>query len=106
MIYWWREAIETYTSELRKVGEEILKSISLIMGMDKDVFLGLHQELVQALSVGYYPLYSMPDKVLGLTPHSDICTLTIVMQEDNATGLEFKHDRNGYLSVQFRMHFL
>ncbi|KAK9920629.1 hypothetical protein M0R45_029178 [Rubus argutus] len=89
-----KEAIEIYTSEVRKVAQELLGSLSSIMGMDKDVLLGLHQELVQVLSVGYYPSCSMPDKVLGLSPHSDMDTITILMQDDNLTGLQVKRDGN------------
>ena len=34
----------------------------------------------------------MPVKVLGLTPHSDICTITVLMQDNSVIGLQFKHD--------------
>lgn len=61
------------------------------MGMEKDALLGLHQELVQPLSVAYYPQCSMPDKALGLSAHSDKGSLGIVMQEDDVTGLQIKH---------------
>lgn len=61
------------------------------MGMEKDALLGLHQELVQPLSVAYYPQCSMHDKVLGLSAHSDKGSLGIVMQEDDVTGLQIKH---------------
>ncbi|KAM5560169.1 protein SRG1-like [Rosa sericea] len=87
-----KEAIETYSSEVRRVGEELLRSLSLIMGMQKDAVLGLHQELVQPLSVAYYPQCSMPEKVLGLSAHSDKGSLAIVMQEDDVMGLQIKHN--------------
>lgn len=93
-MYWCREAIEIYTSEVRKVAVELLRSLSSIMGMDKDVLLELHQELNQFLSVGYYPSCSMPDKVLGASPHADKDTITILMQDDNLTGLQVKQDGN------------
>ncbi|PRQ43223.1 putative non-heme dioxygenase domain, isopenicillin N synthase [Rosa chinensis] len=56
--------IETYSSEVEKVGKELLSSIT---GMKKDALLGLHQELVQAFTINYYPPCSTPEKVLGLT---------------------------------------
>ncbi|RXH80494.1 hypothetical protein DVH24_004408 [Malus domestica] len=37
-----RDAIETYSSEVKKVGEELIRALSLIMGMEKDSLLGLH----------------------------------------------------------------
>ncbi|XP_024189850.1 2-oxoglutarate-dependent dioxygenase 11 isoform X1 [Rosa chinensis] len=87
-----KEAIEAYSSEVKRVGEELLRFMSLIMGMEKDAFLGLHQELVQPMSVAYYPQCYLPDKVLGLGPHSDKGTIGILMQEDDVTGLQIKHE--------------
>ncbi|XP_021825498.1 protein SRG1-like [Prunus avium] len=85
-----KEVIEVYSSEVKKVGEELLRSLSIIMGMERDTLLGLHKELLQALRVNYYPQCCMPDKVLGLSPHSDKSSITILMQEDNAAGLQIR----------------
>lgn len=60
------------------------------MGMENDALLGLHKELVQALRMNYYPPCCMPDKVLGISPHSDTNTITILMQEDKVTGLQIR----------------
>ena len=70
---------------------ELLQSFSLIMGMDKDALLGLHRQLVQACRVNYYPACSKPDQVLGISPHSDTNTMSILMQEENVYGLHIKH---------------
>ncbi|XP_021825540.1 codeine O-demethylase-like [Prunus avium] len=35
----------------------------------------------------------MPDKVLGMTPHKDPTTITILMQEDNIPGLQVRQGR-------------
>ncbi|KAJ7950281.1 2-oxoglutarate (2OG) and Fe(II)-dependent oxygenase superfamily protein [Quillaja saponaria] len=86
-----KDTIEAYSSELKRVAEALLGSLSLIMGMQKDTLLGLHKELVQGLRVNYYPPCSMPDQVLGLSPHSDTSTITLLMQEDNVSGLEIQH---------------
>ena len=64
-MHWSREAIETYSTELRRLGEHLVRSMSLVMGMEKDALLRLHQELVQPMSVAYYPPCFMPDKVLA-----------------------------------------
>ncbi|KAG7964848.1 hypothetical protein I3843_09G191300 [Carya illinoinensis] len=41
-----REAIEMYSSEVRRMAVELLGSLSLIMGTEKDALLGLHKELI------------------------------------------------------------
>ncbi|KAM5550069.1 hypothetical protein ABKV19_001160 [Rosa sericea] len=87
-----KEAIEAYSTEVKRIGEELLGSISQIMGMEKDALLGFHQELVQVFRVTYYPPCSMPDKVLGLSPHSDTSTITILMQEEDVTGLHIRKE--------------
>ncbi|XP_020422486.1 S-norcoclaurine synthase 1 isoform X2 [Prunus persica] len=88
----YKEAIEAYSSEVKRVGEELPRSLSLIMGMEKHTLLELHKELLQTLRVNYIPPCSMPDKVLGLSPHSDASTITILMQEDNVTGLHIRKE--------------
>nr|XP_017184486.2 flavonol synthase/flavanone 3-hydroxylase-like [Malus domestica] len=40
-----RDAIETYSGEVKKVGEELIRALSLIMGMEKDSLLGLHKRI-------------------------------------------------------------
>ncbi|XP_052172104.1 protein SRG1-like [Diospyros lotus] len=86
------ETIEAYSSEVRRVAEELLSSISLIMGLEDDALSKLHKELVQVLRVNYYPICAKPDQVLGISPHSDSSTISILMQEENVDGLEIRHD--------------
>ena len=80
-----------YSTELRRIAVELLVSLSVIMGMDKDALQWLHQELVQVLRVNYYPPCRNPDEVLGFSPHSDSGTITILLQEDIVSGLQVKH---------------
>ncbi|XVE61920.1 hypothetical protein DITRI_Ditri06bG0076900 [Diplodiscus trichospermus] len=87
------EIIEEYSNSIRNVGMELLQSFSQIMGMDKDALLGLHKQLVQAYRVNYYPACSKPDLVLGVCPHSDTSTISILMQEDDVCGLQINHNK-------------
>ncbi|XP_062002803.1 oxoglutarate-dependent flavonoid 7-O-demethylase 1-like [Rosa rugosa] len=85
-----KEVLDTYSSEVKRVGEELLMSLSILMGMEKDSLIGLHNQFLQGVRVNYYPPCSMPHKVLGLSPHSDTSTITILMQEDDVTGLQIQ----------------
>ncbi|KAL6146022.1 hypothetical protein ACLB2K_056705 [Fragaria x ananassa] len=85
-----QEVLESYSGEVKRVGEELLRSLSKLMGMEKDTLIGLHNQLLQALRVNYYPPCSTPHKVVGLSPHSDTSTITILMQEDGVTGLQIR----------------
>ncbi|XP_020216934.1 protein SRG1 [Cajanus cajan] len=93
-----KEIIEAYASEIRRVGEELLSSLSVIMGMQKHVLLELQKESLQGIRVNYYPPCSTPEKVLGLSPHSDSSTITLLMQDDDVPGLEIRHE-GGWVPV-------
>ncbi|TKY65998.1 Codeine O-demethylase [Spatholobus suberectus] len=93
-----KEILEAYASEVKRVGEELLSSLSVIIGMHKHVFLGLHKESLQVLCVNYYPPCNTPEQVLGLSPHSDTSTITLLMQDDDVTGLEIRH-QGGWVPV-------
>ncbi|KAJ1402614.1 Oxoglutarate/iron-dependent dioxygenase [Sesbania bispinosa] len=86
-----KDIIEAYSSEVKRVGEELLSSLSVIMGMQKHVLVGLHKESLEGLRVNYYPPCSTPEQVLGLSPHSDSSTITLLMQDDDVPGLEIRH---------------
>lgn len=69
------------------------------MGMDKGSLHELHNELLQGIRVNYYPPCRVPDKVLGISPHSDTSTITILMQDDDVTGLQIRH-QEGWVPVK------
>jgi isopenicillin N synthase-like dioxygenase len=79
---------------VKRVGEELLSSLSIIMGLEKHDLVGLHKEVLQGLGVNYYPPCSNPEQVLGLSPHSDSSTITLLMQDDDVPGLEIRHKGN------------
>ncbi|CAK8541702.1 unnamed protein product [Lathyrus sativus] len=56
-----KDIIEAYSSEIRLVGEQLIKSVSLLLGLEEHVLLGLHKELCKG------------------------------MQDDNATGTQIRH---------------
>ncbi|CAI8612670.1 unnamed protein product [Vicia faba] len=89
-----KEITEAYSSEVKRVGDELLSSLSVIMGLEKDVLVGLHKEVLQGLRVNYYPPCNAPEEVLGLSPHSDSSTITLLMQDDDVPGLEIRHKGN------------
>ncbi|KAH9702302.1 Fe2OG dioxygenase domain-containing protein [Citrus sinensis] len=86
-----KESIDQYSTEIRKVTEEIFAKLSLLMGMDTDGLKMLHGEMKQATRMNYYPTCSRPELVLGVSPHSDASTITLLLQDDKITGLQIKH---------------
>ncbi|KAK7350299.1 hypothetical protein VNO77_08742 [Canavalia gladiata] len=89
-----KDIIEAYSSEIKRVGEELICSLSVILGLEKQDLLELHEELLQGIRVNYYPPCNTPEQVIGLTPHSDASTISLVMQDDDITGLEIRYKGN------------
>lgn len=77
--------------EVNKLAEELLANISLTMNMSKEGLIGLHGEMKQCIRFNYYPKCCRPDLVLGVAPHSDVSSLTILLQDDEIPGLQIQH---------------
>jgi isopenicillin N synthase-like dioxygenase len=56
-------------------------------------------ENVQAVRMNYYPPCRRPDLVLGLSSHSDGSALTVLLQDDESTGLQILNN-NRWISVE------
>lgn len=87
-----REAVEDYVAEIERVSNEILANLSLLMGVERDFLRQMHGDMKQAIRMNYYSSCSRPDLVLGISPHSDSSTITLLLQDDEVTGLQIKHD--------------
>ena len=96
----YREALQEYSTEILKLAEEIFANLSLLMGMDKNALKWLHGKIMkQAIRMNYYPACSRPDLVLGVSPLSDTSTITLLLQDDDITGLQIRH-REGWVPVK------
>lgn len=51
------------------------------------------------MRVNYYPPCSVPDQVMGLSPHNDANSITVLMQDDEVTGLQIQHN-GGWVPVK------
>nr|GMC59285.1 protein SRG1-like [Ipomoea batatas] len=86
-----REAVEQYAKEIETVTTEILANLSLLMGMEKHSLRQMHGEMKQGIRLNYYSPCAMSDLVLGVRPHSDINSISLLLQEDEITGLQIRH---------------
>lgn len=51
----------------------------------------LHGVMKLGMRMNYYPTCSRPDLVLGVSPHSDCSSITLLLQDDDITALQIKH---------------
>ncbi|KAM7263438.1 hypothetical protein ACFE04_001121 [Oxalis oulophora] len=99
LAYWpvelpgFRKAVEEYSMAIQEVADELLANLSLLMKLEKDCLKNLHGEMKQGMRMNYYPPCSRPDLVLGVSPHSDASSITLLLQDDETTGLEVRHKK-------------
>ncbi|KAF7816420.1 protein SRG1-like [Senna tora] len=86
-----KEIVEEYSAEIIRVSEEILANLSLLMKMKEDSLKEMHKVMRLGMRMNYYPLCSKPELVLGVSPHSDGGSITILLQDDDVTGLQVLH---------------
>ncbi|CAK7325727.1 unnamed protein product [Dovyalis caffra] len=68
--------------------------------MDKDFLKRLHGKMMkQGIRMNYYPACSRPDLVLGISPHSDSSSITLLVQDDEIAGLQIRH-KGGWVPVK------
>ncbi|KAK1272468.1 S-norcoclaurine synthase 1 [Acorus gramineus] len=87
-----KETLDHYTLEIQKVADELVGAMAKNLGVSAETLI---EKLVfQQVRINYYPPCPQSDKVLGLSPHSDTDTLTILLQINEVQGLQIKKDDN------------
>lgn len=93
----YREANQEYCKKLRGVSDTLFKCLSLGLGLEENEFKeGVGgEELIYLMKINYYPPCPRPDLVLGVAPHTDASSLTILVPNE-IQGLQVFKDDNWY----------
>ncbi|KAK7385348.1 hypothetical protein VNO78_31064 [Psophocarpus tetragonolobus] len=88
-----RETVDEYITKNREMVGELLKGISLSIGLEENY---IHKRLnldlgSQLLIVNFYPPCPKPELAMGLPAHTDHGLLTLLM-ENNFGGLQIQHN--------------
>ncbi|WOL05814.1 hypothetical protein Cni_G14545 [Canna indica] len=86
------EILEKYSASIRRLCQILLILISRNLGLSLNYFNEMFGKAVQAVRMNYYLSYARPDLVLGLSPHSDGNTLTMLQQDTGSIGLQIRKD--------------
>ncbi|KAK7385347.1 hypothetical protein VNO78_31063 [Psophocarpus tetragonolobus] len=86
------ETLEEYITKDRELVEELLKGISLSLGLEENY---IHKKMnadlgSQLLVINCYPPCPKPELVMGLPAHTDHGLLTLLMQNE-LEGLQIQH---------------
>nr|AKS50323.1 papaverine 7-O-demethylase [Papaver somniferum] len=89
-----RETIESYSSEMKKLSmvlfEMMGKAIEVID--IKEAITEMFEDGMQSMRMNYYPPCPQPERVIGITPHSDFDGLTILLQLNEVEGLQIRKE--------------
>ncbi|KAK7310602.1 hypothetical protein RJT34_08203 [Clitoria ternatea] len=92
-----RNIVLQYTENIRLLNEVILKAMAKSLDLEEECFLDqCGEKLVMFLRFNYYPPCPMADHVLGLKPHADGSTITLLLQDKEVEGLQVLKDNQWF----------
>ena len=86
----------TYSTEMTKLARRLLGFMAADIGDEKEELVEAFTGKRQSMAMHYYPPCPHPDKVLGITPHTDGLGLTLLLHLDDTPGLQIKKDGRWY----------
>lgn len=91
-----RELVMEYGEELVKLCGKLMKIFSINLGLEEDrlqkAFGG--EDIGACFRANFYPKCPQPDLALGLSPHSDPGGMTLLLSDDNVSGLQVRKGDN------------
>jgi isopenicillin N synthase-like dioxygenase len=93
---WWgvlRKLIGEYGDEVVKLCRRLMKILSINLGLGEEYLqnaFGGDENLGACLRVNFYPKCPQPDLTLGLSPHSDPGGMTLLLPDENVSGLQVR----------------
>lgn len=85
-----RDTLELYSQEIKNLAMVILGHIEKSLKMEEMEIRELFEDGIQMMRTNYYPPCPQPEKVIGLTNHSDPVGLTILLQLNEVEGLQIR----------------
>ncbi|KAK9074935.1 hypothetical protein SSX86_003254 [Deinandra increscens subsp. villosa] len=87
-----RDTLEEYSTELKNTAITTLVYIAQALKLETKELMVLFEEGMQSMRMNYYPPCPQPEKVIGLTPHSDAAGITFLLELNGVQGLEIRKD--------------
>ncbi|GJN05476.1 hypothetical protein PR202_ga23102 [Eleusine coracana subsp. coracana] len=88
-----RSSVDRYSAEAAKVVSCLLRFMAAEMGLEEpERLLEVFEGLPQNMRATYYPPCVEAGKVIGLSPHSDACGMTLLLHVNDVQGLQISKD--------------
>nr|KYP36436.1 Protein SRG1 [Cajanus cajan] len=84
--------LEFYSQKMKNLAMDIIAHIAKASKIEETEIRELCEDGLQSMRMNYYPPSPQPEKVIGLTNHSDASVITILLQINEVEGLQIKKD--------------
>ncbi|ESR52277.1 hypothetical protein CICLE_v10031934mg [Citrus x clementina] len=87
-----RETLETYSEEMRKVATSLVRSMAMALELEAQEISDAYQEGLYEVRTTLYPPCPEPERVIGITQHADYSGITLLLECGNIPGLQVLKD--------------
>ncbi|MCL7039598.1 hypothetical protein MKW94_025128 [Papaver nudicaule] len=87
-----KDTLESYSLQLKILAMTILGRMAKALLIESNFMTELFENGTQFMRMNYYPPCPQPERVIGLTSHSDAVGLTILLQLNEVEGLQIKKE--------------
>ncbi|KAG2588239.1 hypothetical protein PVAP13_5NG211400 [Panicum virgatum] len=95
-----RNSVDRFSTEVAKVTSSLLRSMAVDMGVEPERLLEKFGGQPQTMKVTYYPPCRRASDVLGLSPHTDACAVTLLLHVNDVQGLQIRRDDGKWHAVE------
>ncbi|OEL14952.1 S-norcoclaurine synthase 1 [Dichanthelium oligosanthes] len=95
-----RSSVDRYSAEAAKVVSCLLRFMAVDMGVEPERLLEMFGGQPQTMKMTYYPPCRQAGDVLGLSPHTDACAMTLLLHVNDVQGLQIRRDDGKWLAVE------
>uniref|UniRef100_A0A0D3H5T1 Fe2OG dioxygenase domain-containing protein n=1 Tax=Oryza barthii TaxID=65489 RepID=A0A0D3H5T1_9ORYZ len=87
-----RDSIDKYAMEMWNLTTRLLRFMASDLGVEQETLLAAFHGKRQTFGLHRYPPCRHPEKVIGISPHSDGFGLTLLLQVNDTLGLQVSKD--------------
>ncbi|MED6199121.1 hypothetical protein PIB30_072954 [Stylosanthes scabra] len=87
-----RDNLDNYSIQLGKLCTTMIQHMEMALKIKPNELVEIFEDISQLMRMNYYPPCPQPEKVIGLSPHSDAAGLTLLLQANEVEGLQIRKD--------------